>query len=408
MYDVYKIREQFPMLKQTMQGKPLVFLDNASTTFKPQCVIDAINDYYSKYTSNSKRGDYDLSNHVDNVIEEARRNVSKFINCDVNEVVFTSGDTLAINHVAYGWGLKFLKPGDEILLTEAEHASNVLPWYHVAKLTGAEIKFIPLNNDNEITVENFKKVISKKVKLVAVAHIGNVLGYVNPIKEMIDIAHQYGALFLVDGAQSVPHMKTDFKEYDMDFLTFSAHKMCGPTGLGVLVGKYNLLEEMDCFLTGGGMNVTFDNKLNVEAYKPPLKFEAGTLPLGEIFGFNAALKFLMDLGIDNIYQHEQEIFSYLKEKIKDCDNLIIYNPKCDRSILSFNIKGVFPQDEGTLFNYHGVAVRSGMHCAKMLPDHLNCVGSVRMSTYLYTTKEDIDAFVDVIKNGGNILDAYFN
>ena len=408
MYDVYKIREQFPMFKQTMQGKPLVFLDNASTTFKPQCVIDAMNRYYSECTSNSHRGDYDLANVVDLEIEDTRKNVAKFVNCDEKEVVFTGGDTLSINHVAYGWGLKFLKPGDQILLTEAEHASNVLPWYHVAKLTKAEVKFIPLTNEGEITIENFKKVINDKVKIVCVAHIGNVLGYENPVKEMIKIAHEYHSLVLIDGAQSVPHIKTDFKGFNMDFLTFSAHKMCGPTGLGVLIGKYDLLDKMDCFLTGGGMNVTFDNETNVEPYLPPKKFEAGTMPIGEIFGFNAAIKFINEIGIENIYAHEIELHEYLKEQLKDCDKVIVYNPNCLGSIFSFNVKGVFPQDGGTLFNYHGIAVRSGLHCAKMLPNVLNYVATVRMSTYLYTTKEEIDAFVDVIKNGGDILDAYFN
>ena len=240
------------------------------------------------------------------------------------------------------------------------------------------------------------------------AHVGNVLGYENPIKEMIKITHEFNALFLVDGAQSVPHIKTDFKDYDMDFLTFSAHKMCGPTGLGVLIGKYQLLCDMDCFLTGGGMNISFNNEMNMEAYRPPMKFEAGTQPIGEIFGFNAAIKFINELGIENIHAHEIELHNYLLNELKNCDNITIYNPKCKGSILSFNVNGVFPQDEATLFNYHGVAVRSGQHCAKMLNKLFNCVGYVRMSTYLYTTKEEIDAFVDVIKNGGDILDAYFN
>ena len=409
MYDVYKIREQFPMLTNDikMQNKPLVFLDNCSTTFKPQCVIDAMNDYYTKYTSNSHRGDYDLSVNADTLIEEARKEVASLVNSEQNEVIFTDGATGALNLVAYGYGLKYLKKGDEIILSVAEHASNVLPWFRIAELTGAVIKYVDIVN-GRILAENLRKVISNKTKIVSLAHVGNVLGYVADIKEFAKIAHEYGAIMVCDGAQSVPHIKTDFKDLDVDFLAFSAHKMCGPTGVGALVGKYELLQKMDPFTTGGGMNSVFKKDGTVDYRLPPYKFEAGTLNIAGILGFGRAVKFIKEIGVDNIHKHDQELIEYAIEKLKDYKDIIIYNKDAKNGILTFNIKGVFPQDEATLMNYKGIAIRSGEHCAKLLDNYLDTKATCRMSTYLYTTKEEIDSFVDAITNGGDILDAYFN
>ena len=409
MYDVYKIREQFPMLTNNikMQNKPLTFLDNCSTTFKPQCVIDAMNEYYTKYTSNSHRGDYDLSVNADTKIEEARKEVASLVNSEVNEVVFTTGATGALNLVAYGYGLKYLKKGDEIILSVAEHASNVLPWFRIAELTGAIIKYVEIVN-GRILPENLRKVISNKTKIVSLAHVGNVLGYVADIKEFAKIAHEYGAIMVCDGAQSVPHIKTDFKDLDVDFLAFSAHKMCGPTGVGALVGKYELLQKMDPFTTGGGMNSVFKKDGTVDYRLPPYKFEAGTLDVAGIIGFGRAVKFIKEIGIDNIHKHDQELIDYALEKLKDYKDIIIYNKDARNGILTFNIKGVFPQDEATLMNYKGIAIRSGEHCAKLLDNYLETKATCRMSTYLYTTKEEIDVFIDAIINGGDILDAYFN
>ena len=386
MYDVYKIREQFPMLNSDikMQDKPLVFLDNCSTTFKPQCVIDTITDYYTKYNSNSHRGDYDLSYNMDVMVENARKEVASLVNAEENEVVFTDGATGALNLVAYGYGLKYLKKGDEIVISVAEHASNVLPWFRIAELTGAVIKYVDIVN-GQLLPENLRKVMSKNTKIVSLAQVGNVLGYVADVKEFAKIAHEFGAIMVVDGAQSVPHLKVDFKDLGIDFLAFSAHKMCGPTGIGALVGKYQLLCDMD-----------------------PYKFEAGTLNLAGILGFGRAVNFIKEIGIDNIHQHDQELIDYTIEKLKDYENIIIYNKDARNGILTFNIKGVFPQDESTLLNYKGIAIRSGEHCAKLLDNYLETKATCRMSTYLYTTKEDIDAFVDAIINGGDILDAYFN
>ena len=409
MYDVYKIRKQFPMLTNEikMQNKPLVFLDNCSTTFKPQCVLDAMNDYYTKYNSNSHRGDYDLSYHADLMIEEARKEVAELVNCETNEVVFTDGATGALNLVAYGYGLKNLKKGDEIVISVAEHASNVLPWFRIAKLTGAVIKYVPIEN-GQLFKENLLKVMSEKTKIVSLAHVGNVLGYIADVKEFAKIAHQYGAIMVVDGAQSVPHLKTDFKDLGIDFLAFSAHKMCGPTGTGALIGRYELLLDMDPFTSGGGMNSIFKVDGTVDYRLPPYKFEAGTLNIAGILGFGRAVKFIKEIGLDNIHQHDQELIDYAINKLEKYDQIIIYNKDARNGILTFNIKGVFPQDEATLLNYKGIAIRSGEHCAKLLDNYLETKATCRMSTYLYTTKEDIDAFVDAIINGGDILDAYFN
>ena len=409
MYDVYKIRKQFPMLNNDikMQNKPLVFLDNCSTTFKPQCVLDAMNDYYTKYTSNSHRGDYDLSVNADMMIENARKEIATLVNCESNEVVFTDGATSALNLVAYGYALKNLKKGDEIVLSVAEHASNVLPWFRIAKLTGAIIKYVEIEN-GRLLAKNLEKVVNKNTKMVSLAHVGNVLGYVADVKEFAKIAHRNGAIMVVDGAQSVPHVPTDFKDWDIDFLAFSAHKMCGPTGVGALIGKYELLLDMDPFTSGGGMNSTFKKDGSVDYRLPPYKFEAGTLNIAGILGFGRAVQFIKEIGVENIHKHDQELINYAIEKLEKYDKIIIYNKDARNGILTFNIKGVFPQDEATLMNYKGIAIRSGEHCAKLLDNYLETKATCRMSTYLYTTKEEIDAFVDAIINGGDILDAYFN
>lgn len=409
MYNIDKIRNDFPMLKdKTMQNKPLVFLDNASTTFKPYSVIKAMNEYYEDYTSNSHRGDYDLCYKVDIKISEVREKVAKFVNSEPNEVIFTSGDTESINLIAYTYALDNLSKGDVILLSEAEHASNVLPWYKVASLKGAEIKFVSLDN-KRITVDNVKKAFEtyKNIKIVSFAHVGNVLGYKIDAKEIAKVVHQNNAIFILDGAQSVPHIKTDFKDLDCDFLTFSAHKMLGPTGVGCLIGKYELLANMSSFHLGGGMNVKFNNLGEYIPLDAPNKFEAGTLNIAGIIGLGAAIDYLNDIGLDNIHLHEVELKRYALDKLKDYKDIIIYNADNDSGILAFNIKNIFAQDEATLLNSKGIAVRSGQHCAKMIDNVIDSIATVRASFYLYTSKSDIDALVDNLINGGDILDAYF-
>ena len=409
MYDIKKIREHFPMLngQKLMQGKPLVFLDNASTTFKPQCVIDSMNKYYMDETANSHRGDYDLCFKVDSVVEECRKAVSSFVNSEVNEVVFTNGDTMSLNMIAYGYGLFNLKSGDEIILSEGEHASNVLPWFKVSQMTGAKITYVPLNEEGRLTEENLQKVINKNTKVVSLAHVGNVLGYKLNVQKIAEICHSFGAIFVVDGAQSVPHFKTDFKGWDIDFLTFSGHKMCGPTGIGCLIGKKALLDKMEPIFVGGGMNVTFTKPNNLIPFEAPAKFEAGTLNLAGIYGLKAAIDFLNEIGMENISKHERELKQYAVERLSG-SKVILYNAKSENGILTFNLPNVFPQDEATYLNYKGIAVRSGQHCDKLLNDFLGTPATCRASFYLYTTKEEVDALIDNLLNGGDILDAYFN
>lgn len=409
MFDPYEIRKDFPMFRNEikMQGKPLIWLDNASTTFKPDQVLSAVSSYYTSLTANSHRGDYDLCYYVDKKIEEVREKVGNFINADPREIVFTSGTTMSLNLIAFGYGLKFLKEGDEILLTEAEHASNVLPWFKVAEMTKAVIRYIPLDEKGRLTIENLRKTITKRTKIVAAAMVTNVLAYVAPVKEIAKICHDYGALFVLDGAQTVPHMPLDMKELDCDFMAFSGHKMCGPTGIGCLYGKYDLLKMMDPFMTGGGMNAKFDMCGQVGFLEPPLRFEAGTQNIEGIFGLGAAIDYLSKIGMDEIHEHEKMLKKYAVEELMKTDNAIIYNPDAEGGIVTFNIKEVFAQDAATFLNSRGIACRSGQHCAKILTDFLGTPATVRASFYFYTTKEDIDALADAVKHGKEFLDAYF-
>lgn len=411
MLDPYKIRNDFPMYRNKikMQGKDLVWLDNASTTFKPDCVLEAVSRYYTKETSNSHRGDYDLCFNMDMEVLNARRAVAKFINSKDTEVVFTSGTTASINLVAFGYGVKYLTKNDKILLTQAEHASNVLPWYKVSEMTGCQVDFIPLDKDGRLTPENLEKALTPDVKLVCVAHVTNVLGYIAPIKELAAIAHKHGALIVVDGAQSVPHIKMDVKDSDIDFLSFSGHKMCGPTGIGVLYGKFDLLSKMEPFMTGGGMNAKFDMCGDVNYLEPPLRFEAGTQNLEGIIGLHAAIDYLTSVGLDNIEKHEEELKKYCVEKLKATGKCAIYNEKSEGGIVTFNVNNVFAQDAATYLNSKGIACRSGQHCAKILIDFLGTIATIRASFYLYTTKEDIDTLVDAVSTcEGDYLNAYFN
>lgn len=409
MFDPLKIRQQFPMIanENKMQNHKLVFLDNASTTFKPYSVLKAVEDYYSSETSNSHRGDYDLCFNADKKIDVTRQKVASLINADKKECVFTSGTTMSINLVALGYAAKHLTKDDEILLTLQEHASNVLPWFEVSKLTGCKISYIELDEDGKITIEKVKRAISKRTKIVSIAHVGNVLGYVNNIKQIAKVVHEHNALLVCDGAQSVPHMKIDVKDLDVDFLSFSAHKMCGPTGLGVLYGKYELLEKTNPIIVGGGMNVEFHSNKEVTYLPAPEKFEAGTLNLEAIFGFEKAIDFLQDIGVENIAVYEQNLRKYAINEMKKVKDVVIYNEDAEAGIITFNVKGIFAQDLGTYLNSKGIAVRTGQHCAKMLPEHTKEIATTRVSIYFYTTKEEVDYLVECLKTGGNFLDAYF-
>ena len=406
MLDVEKIRKDFPMLKNKMQGKALIYFDNAATTFKPQCVVDALNEYYLNYTANAHRGDYDFAHQVDVKYEEARNKVAQFINANSNEVVFTSGTTMSLNMIAHG--LKNITENDEILITEAEHASNVLPWFKLSERTNCKVKYIELDSEGRLTTTNLKKALNPHVKIVSLAHITNVLGYCFDVKEFAKIIHENGSLFILDGAQSVPHMKIDVKDLDVDFLAFSGHKMCGPTGIGVLYGKYQLLEELDTMMVGGGMNSKFDNCGVIGYLYPPQKFEAGTQNIAGAIGLGKAIDYLNSIGMDNIQKYEKELHDYAIKKLNDVDIIHVYNKNADSGIITFNVKNVFAQDAASLFNSYGIAVRSGQHCAKILLNKLDTDATVRASLYFYNTFEEIDAFVEACKKGGDFLDAYFN
>ena len=378
---------------RTMQSHPLVYLDNAATTFKPQCVIDAVVRYYTEQTTNVHRGDYEISYQVSEAYEKTREDVARFIHAEPKEIVFTAGASASLNLVAYGYGRKYLKPGDVILSTEAEHASNILPWFKVVEETGAKLEYIPLTEDGRLTLENFRKAMHEQVKIVAVADITNVLGYVAPIEEMTRIAHEHGAIVVCDGAQSVPHTPTDVKAWDVDFLAFRAHKMCGPTGIGVLYGKFELLQKTDPFMLGGGSNARFDMCGNILLKDAPYKFEAGTPNIEGVLGLQQAVRYLENIGMDKIEAYEHELKAYAIEKLKKLDNLILYNPTSPTGIIAFNVKDVFAQDAAGYLNSKGIAVRSGNHCAKILLNVLKTSETIRASLYFYNTKEDVDRFV---------------
>lgn len=406
--DLSIYRQDFPMLQnKTMQGNPLVYLDNGATTFKPQCVIDAIVDYMTNYTANAHRGDYDLSAIVDSKYEEARQTIATFINAKrKEEVVFTSGTTESLNLVAKGYAMTHLGEGDEILISVAEHASNTLPWFDVARSNQCVVNYIELDEKGCITMDAVKKAVNEHTKIISLAHVTNVLGHVLPVKEICDYAHERGIIVVIDGAQSVPHMPVDVQEMDCDFLAFSGHKMCGPTGIGVLYGKFSLLKETYPLRNGGGNNARYNSCGVVSLKNPPEKFEAGTPNISGAIGLGAAVKYLMSIGMENINAHELELRKYAIEKMSQVENIEIYNPKGNGPI-AFNVKGVFSQDTASLFNKYGVAVRAGQHCAKILDEYLHVTNTVRASFYFYNTKEDVDKLIEVCKKGDDFLDAFF-
>lgn len=390
---VESIRNDFPMFKNSSQ----IFLDSAATTFKPQSVIDAVSHYYTHESVNVGRGDYMLAHNTQQKVEHTRKLVADFINANKDEVVFTSGASESLNLVANAYGRENLNPGDIILMTKGEHASNILPWFKIAKETQAIVEYVELDRHGHLSIENFKKAISDKVKVVAIAHVTNVLGNIVPIKELTKIAHQYDAIVAVDGAQSVPHFKTDVKDLDVDFLAFSAHKMLGPTGVGVLYGKYEILEKMDTFYEGGGSNARYDICGNITYKKPPSKFEAGTMPIEGIIGFGKAIEYINEIKIENIEAYEQKLLKYLLAEMKKLDNVEVYNPTADSGIIAFNVKDIFSQDVSTYLDSQGVMVRAGHHCSKILDDVIGAADTVRASLYFYNNKEDIDQLIKALK-----------
>ena len=409
-FDPYQLRHDFPMYEEhdsKFKGLPLVYLDNSATTFKPYPVIDAVNHYYKDITANTRRGDYSLAHEADLALENARKTVAAFLNAEEEEICFTSGDTMGMNEVAYGL-LPFLKEGDEILLSMEEHASNVLPWFNVAKITKAVIRYIPFDENGRLTVENFKKSLTERTKIVSLASVSNVLGYALPVKEFVALAHQKGAIYIDDAAQSVPHMKIDVKDSDVDFLAFSGHKMVGPTGTGVLYGKKEMLEKISPTFYGGEMNARFDSTGYLSLDDLPYRLEAGTQNVAGILGLAKACQYLENIGFDKIHEHELHLRRMAVEGLKKNGNAILYNEDAESGIVTFNIKDVFAQDVATYLSSKGVFVRSGQHCAKILPEYLKTQGTVRASFYLYNTEEDVKAFVKACSTAEDFLDAFFN
>lgn len=409
--DPHQIRNDFPMYKNhdsKFNGLPLVYLDNSATTFKPQCVIDSCNHYYCDITANTRRGDYSLANAADKEFDESRKIIASFINAKkVEEVIFTSGDTAGLNTIAYGL-VPLLSKDDEIILTQSEHASNVLPWFSVSKITGAKIKYIQLDEKGKVTVDGLRKVISEKTKIVSIASVSNVMGYNIDVKELVRLTHSYNAIYIDDAAQSVAHQKTDVQESDVDLMVFSGHKMLGPTGIGILYGKMEILEKMTPLFYGGEMNARFNSNGYLSLDDIPYRFEAGTQNIAGVYGLATACKYLNSIGFDKIANHEKELKKLAVDGLKKNGNAIIYNEEADTGILTFNIKNVFPQDVATYLSHKGVFVRSGTHCAKILPEFLKVDGTVRASFYLYNTKEDVEAFVKACCTAEDFLDAFFD
>ncbi|XP_042018153.1 cysteine desulfurase 1, chloroplastic-like [Salvia splendens] len=405
-------RPDFPILHQEVNGKRLVYLDNAATSQKPAAVVDALRNYYELYNSNVHRGIHYLSAKATDEYELARQKVSNFINAsESREIVFTRNATEAINLVAYSWGLSNLKEGDEVILTIAEHHSAIVPWQFVAQKTGAVLKFVNLGEDEVPDVEKLREMISKRAKLVVVHHVSNVLASVLPIDQVVSWAHDVGAKVLVDACQSVPHMVVDVRSLDADFLVASSHKMCGPTGIGFLYGKSELLSSMPPFLGGGEMiaDVYLDHSTYAEL---PSKFEAGTPAIGEAIGLGTAIDYLSAIGMQKIYEYEVELANYLYDRLSSVPSVRVYGPKPSRSVTraalcSFNVEGVHPTDIATFLDQqHGVAIRSGHHCAQPLHRYLGVNSSARASLHFYNTKEDVDDFISSLSDTINFFASF--
>ena len=387
-----KIKKDFPVLDDST----LVYLDTAASSLKPKKVIQAMDDYYEKYSANVHRGVYNISFIATEKYEGAREKVSKFINSQFDEIIFTRGASSALNLVASSYGLNNLTAQDEIIVSELEHHSQVLPWQNVSNITKAKLVYVPLNKEGRITIENFKKVLNKNTKVVALNYISNVMGYISPIKEIISLSHKIGAIVSVD-AQAAPHHKIDVVDLDCDFLSFSGHKMLGPTGIGVLYGKINLLQKMPPIEFGGDMNDNV-NKFDASWKDTPYKFETGTPPIAEAIGLGAAIDYIEKIGIDAISKHEKALKDYTIKKMEAIDGIEIYNATAETGIISFNIKGVHPHDAITFFDGDNICMRAGHHCAQLIIKWLQVVATLRVSFYLYNTLEDCDKFINSLVN----------
>lgn len=399
MYDITKVRESFPILSRTVYGKPLIYLDNGATTQKPLCVLDAMQEEYLNVNANVHRGVHWMSQQATDLHEAARETVRKFINArSTTEVVFTRGTTESLNLVASSFVEGCMKEGDEVIVSTMEHHSNIVPWQLQEQRKGIVLKVIPMTDEGELQLEEYEKLFTERTKLVSVTQVSNVLGTVNPVKEMIRIAHEHGVPVVVDGAQSVPHFAVDVQDLDCDFLAFSGHKVYGPTGVGVLYGKEEWLDRLPPYQGGGEMieRVSFE-KTTFE--RPPLKFEAGTPDYIATHGLATALDYVTSLGMDNILAHEQDLTRYALQQLREIEGMHIYGHRNDSgdAVISFNVGDIHHMDLGTLLDQLGIAVRTGHHCAQPLMDRLGILGTVRASFGLYNTREEVDALVAGIK-----------
>ncbi len=386
-------RDDFNILKQD-----IIYFDSGATTLKPYVLAEAVSDYYNNYSANAHRGDYDLSLKVDEEYEKSRFLVSEFINADNNEIIFTNNATDSLNKIVLGFFENYLQANDEVLITKSEHASNVLPWFELAKRKNIRVKYIELTTNHRVTLDNLKKSVTRNTKVISLAHVTNVIGDIRPIKEITEFAHLNNILVVVDGAQSVPHIKVDVKALDIDFLAFSAHKMCGPTGVGVLYGKYDLLKQMKPLIVGGGMNGSFETDGEVLYNEPPYLYEAGTPNIAGVIGFGRVIEYLNSIGMDTIKKYELELTEYALSRLLEIDNIVVYNQTCESGIIAFNYKDVFSQDLAIYLNKYKICVRAGNHCAKILKNEINIKNTCRISLYFYNTKEEIDKLIEVLKN----------
>jgi len=402
-FDVKNIREDFPILKKQINGKQLIYFDNAATSQTPTCVINSISNYYNNYNSNIHRGVHSLSEEATEAYEKARKKIQIHFNAKhKEEIIFTSGTTHSINIVSNGF-LDLMGEDDEIIVSGLEHHSNIVPWQMMCKKTNSKLKVIPLDKNGELDLKEFKNLVSKKTKLVFLNHVSNALGIINPIEEIIQISHSYNALVLIDGAQSAAHFEIDLQKLNVDFFTASAHKLCGPTGVGFLYGKKELLEKIEPFMGGGEMisDVTFEKTTYAEI---PHKFEAGTPNISGVIAFGVALDYMNSLGFENIRQYEDKLLKYATEKLKEIDGLIIYGDvKNKTSVISFNISGIHSYDIGSILDKYGVAVRTGQHCAQPIMDHFDIPGTVRVSLSFINTFEEIDILQEAIIKAKSML-----
>ncbi len=392
-------REDFPLLKED-----IIYFDNSATSLKPTSVIEKMNDYYNNYPANAHRGDYDLSFKVNQEYEGARELVKEFINAEyLEEVVFTSGTTESLNMIVNGFFGNLLEAGDEVLITTSEHASNVLPWFHLVNKLGIKVNYIPLDDNYYVTLDNVKKALTPKTKVISLAGITNVIGDKRPIKEISKLAHDNNIFMVVDGAQMVPHIKVDVQDLDLDFLAFSGHKMCGPTGVGVLYGKKELLEHLEPINLGGGMNESFDNPDEVYLKPLPTRLEAGTQNIAGVIGLGEAIKYLNKIGMDKIGEQEHQLRKYLIDRLLPIKHIDIINFESDSGIVAFNVNKVFSQDVAYYLNKYNICVRAGNHCAKILKSSVGVNSTVRVSLYFYNTYEEIDNLVELLSDYNRIV-----